>query len=68
MRHQRGCDRGVNRLGCDAGASSVEYAIMVTLVAVVVIVSVAFMGREVQSDLSCTASAVSELSSTPTTC
>lgn len=68
-RQERGCHPGViRRLGGDAGASGVEYAIMVTLVAVVVIVSVAFMGREVKSDFSCTASAVAELSSTATTC
>lgn len=54
--------------GSESGATGAEYAILIALVAAVVIVAVAFMGREVRSDMSCTASAIDEKSPDNTLC
>ena len=38
------------------GATAVEYGIMVALIAIVIILAVAFIGRELRSDFSCVGS------------
>jgi pilus assembly protein Flp/PilA len=46
-------------LKTDRGATAVEYAIMVALIAAVVILAVIFLGRTTSSTFSCTAQVVS---------
>ena len=43
----------------DRGATAVEYAVMVALIAAVIILAVIFLGRTASSSFSCTAQAVS---------
>jgi len=43
----------------EAGASAVEYGIMVMLIAAVIILAVVFLGERTSTSFSCTASAVS---------
>jgi len=43
----------------DRGATAVEYAVMVALIAAVIILAVIFLGRTASSTFSCTANAVS---------
>jgi pilus assembly protein Flp/PilA len=49
------------RLGLtsERGATAVEYAVMVALIAAVIILAVIFLGRTASSTFSCTAQAVS---------
>jgi Flp pilus assembly pilin Flp len=47
------------RISSELGASAVEYAIMVTLIAVVILLSVVFLGQRTSGSFSCTGSAVS---------
>jgi Flp pilus assembly pilin Flp len=47
----------------ERGASAVEYAIMVTLIAVVILLSVVFLGQRTSGSFSCTGAAVSVKSS-----
>ena len=49
------------RLGLtsERGATAVEYAVMVALIAAVIILAVIFLGRTASSTFSCTANAVS---------
>lgn len=42
----------------DSAASAVEYAIMVALIAVVIIVAVVLLGQQVKSDFDCTGSVI----------
>ncbi len=49
----------------DAGATAVEYAIMVSLVAVVIIVAVVALGGQVSSQFDCTADAYENAASYP---
>lgn len=53
------------RLGDQSGASAVEYAIMVSLIAVVVIAAVAFIGFSLNDDFECAASWVGSMPSDP---
>lgn len=41
------------------GATAVEYGIMVALIAIVIILAVAFIGRELNSDFECVGSQLS---------
>lgn len=50
--------RGRPRRAGDGGASSIEYAILVTLIAVVVIAAVFLVGRQVKDDFDCTNDAI----------
>jgi len=43
----------------ERGATAVEYAVMVALIAAVIILAVVFLGRTTSSTFSCTATAVS---------
>jgi Flp pilus assembly pilin Flp len=43
----------------ELGATAVEYAVMVALIAAVIILAVIFLGRTASSSFSCTATAVS---------
>jgi len=43
----------------DRGATAVEYAVMVALIAAVIILAVIFLGRTASSTFSCTAQTVS---------
>ena len=43
----------------ERGATAVEYAVMVALIAAVIILAVIFLGRTASSTFSCTAQAVS---------
>jgi pilus assembly protein Flp/PilA len=46
-------------LKSDRGATAVEYAVMVALIAAVIILAVIFLGRTASSTFSCTANTVS---------
>lgn len=50
------------------GATAVEYGIMVALIAVVIIVAVFIIGRELRSDFSCVGSALSGSPATVNNC
>ena len=47
------------RISSERGATAVEYAVMVALIAAVIILAVIFLGRTASSTFSCTAQAVS---------
>ena len=47
------------RIGSERGATAVEYAVMVALIAAVIILAVIFLGRTASSTFSCTAQTVS---------
>lgn len=51
-------------LNREEGATAVEYGIMVALIAIVIILAVAFIGRELQSDFECVGTAISTNGST----
>lgn len=53
------------RIADHTGASAVEYAIMVALIAVVVIAAVAFVGLSLKSDFDCAGSWVGEMPDDP---
>jgi len=44
----------------ERGATAVEYGIMVALIAVVIILAVVFLGREVSSTFQCTGEAIDD--------
>jgi Flp pilus assembly pilin Flp len=48
----------IQRLRTEAGATAVEYALMVGGIAVVIILAVAFLGNQLNSDFECAGSAV----------
>jgi len=48
------------RIGDQEAATAVEYAIMIVLIAVVIIVAVVFVGRETQSNFECTSSSIAD--------
>jgi Flp pilus assembly pilin Flp len=43
----------------DAGASAVEYGVMIAMIAAVVLISVLFLGQQTSGTFSCTASSIS---------
>lgn len=53
------------RWGQQFGASAVEYAIMVSMIAVVVIAAVAFIGYSLKSDFECSSSWIASMPSDP---
>ena len=52
----------------ESAATAVEYAIMVVLIAVVIILAVAFIGRELNSDFTCVGSQLSTNGSAEDAC
>lgn len=50
-----------SHFGDEAGATAVEYAIMVALIAVVIIVAVAAVGTNLKESIDCAATAVGAL-------